>query len=254
MSTHRKEDFWIGAKGGLIEWKHYKRMGKAVWLFLHLLRCQTALNPSGEGVVYYGHPITLESIRRETKGFPVRTLKEWVIRLRQQGYVRTQDHGCRGLVFWVLNAKHKTRKATIHYVKAPGVRKAIRGFGQISVPIETGVGRFSVPIAARVGLESVPIETEKYPQANETSRVAAESDSPISKGFIPKNLPNYNTAAAAQSAASYPSLLRTSKVKTVQQQRPTTKPKPSNPEFIAWQNRHAECDPAIAAFRKKCGL
>src|SRR5271156_3411290 len=232
MTTHRKEDFWIGAKGGLIEWKHYKRMGKAVWLFLHLLRCQTALNPSGEGVVYYGHPITLESIRRETKGFPVRTLKEWVIRLRQQGYVRTQDHGCRGLGFWVLNAKHKTRKATIHYVKAPGVRKAIRGFG----------------------LVSVPIETEKYPQANETSRVAAESDSPISKGFIPKNLPNYNTAAAAQSAASYPSLLRTSKVKTVQQQRPTTKPKPSNPEFIAWQNRHAECDPAIAAFRKKCGL
>jgi hypothetical protein len=252
MSTQRKEDYWIGATGGLIEWKHYKRMGKAVWLFLHLLRCQTALSQSGEGVVYYGHPIKLESIRRETKGFPIRTLKEWVIRLRQQGYIRTEDHGCKGLVFWVLKGKHKTRKATIHHVKAPVARKAIRGFGRIPVPVDTGFGLFSAPIAVRVGQETVPIETEDFPQANEVPRAAGKSISPTPKGFIPKNLSNYNKPAAAQSAASYPSLLGKNKIKPVQQ--PTPRPNLSNPEFIAWQNRQAERDPAIAAFRKKCGL
>jgi hypothetical protein len=253
MSTHRKEDFWIGVKGGLIDWKHYKRMGKAVWLFLHLVRCQTAVSQHGEGVVYYGRRITLESIRSETKGIPVRTLKDWVNRLRRQGYIRTDDHGCKGLVFWVLNAKHKTRKAIIHHVKASIVRNAIREFGQISVPIETGVESFSVPIAARVGQESVPIETEQCPQASEIPTVAADSISPTPKGFIPKNLSNYNTAAAAQSAASYPSRLGKSEVKTVQQP-PPSKPKPSNLEFIAWQNRQAGRDPAITAFRKKRGL
>jgi hypothetical protein len=253
VTTHAKEDFWIGAKGGLVEWKHYKRMGKAVWLFLHLLRCQTAVSQHGEGVVYYGHPITLESIRRETKGFPVRTLKEWAIRLRRQGYIRTEDHGCKGLVFWVLNAKDKTKKATVRHINAPVGRKAIHGFGQITVPIGTGVRQFSVPIAARAGQESVPIETKPCPQANRIPTVAAESISPTPKVFIPKNLSNYNTAAAAQSAASYPSLSAKNKVKAIQQP-PTPKPKPSNPEFIAWQNRQAERDPAIAAFRKKCGL
>jgi hypothetical protein len=253
MTTHAKEDFWIGAKGGLIEWKHYKRMGKAVWLFLHLLRCQTAVSQCGEGVVYYGHPITLESIRRETKGFPVRTLKEWVLRLRRQGYIRTEDHGCRGLVFWLLKGKHKTRKATIHHVKEPIVRKAVRGFGQFSVPIETGLGQFSVPIAARAGQEYVPIETEQRLHTNEIPTVAAESIFSTPKGLTPINRINLNKAAAAQSAASYPSLSGKNKVKTVQQP-PTSEPKPSNPEFIAWQNRQAERDPAIAAFRKKCGL
>jgi hypothetical protein len=216
MSTHRKEDFWIGAKGGLIEWKHYKRMGKAVWLFLHLLRCQTALSQHGEGVVYYGHAITLESIRRETKGFPVRTLKQWVIRLRQQGYIRTEDHGCKGLVFWITKGKHKTWKRTVDRVKPPIIRKTIRGFGHVSVPVDNRIGRFSAPITAQAGQEHVPIETEECPQVAYSPEVAAESVSATPKGFTPKNLSNHNNASAAQTAA--------------------------------------ERDPAIAAFRKKCGL
>ena len=134
MTTHRKEDFWIGAKGGLIEWKHYKRMCNAVWLFLHLLRCQTALSSLGEGVVYYGHTITLDFIRRETRGIPVRTLKDWVIRLREQGYIRTEDHGCRGLVFWIANAKHKTKKQTIQRTSAKIPHKAPMGFGKKKRP------------------------------------------------------------------------------------------------------------------------
>jgi hypothetical protein len=252
MSTHRKEDFWIGAKGGLIEWKHYKRMGNAVWLFLHLLRCQTALSPLGEGVVYYGHPITLDSVRRETRGIPVRTLRAWVIRLRGQGYIRTDDHGCKGLVFWIINAKHKTKKATIQQVAAPMTRKTSVGFRHLSVPIDTGVEHRAAPIAARVGQEPVRIETWARAYSNEPATVAAESVFAIPKGFTPTNLPNRNKAAAAQNAASATSLLGKSKVKTIQQ--PTPKPNPSNPEFVAWQNRHAERDPAIAAFRKKCKL
>ena len=49
-----KEILWIGAKGGLAEQKHRRRMGEAIWLFLWLLTRQTDLNQDGEGVVYYG--------------------------------------------------------------------------------------------------------------------------------------------------------------------------------------------------------
>ncbi|HXN30193.1 MAG TPA: hypothetical protein VN902_23945 [Candidatus Acidoferrales bacterium] len=84
--------------------------------------------------------------------------------------------------------------------------------------------------------------------------VTAETSPVTPKGLTPKNLFNCNTAAAAQSAASYPFLSGTSKVKTLEQPTPEPKPEPSNPEFIAWQIRQAERDPAIAAFRKKFGL
>ncbi len=255
MSTHAKEDFWIGAKGGLVEWKHYLRMGNAVWLFLHLLRCQTALSPLGEGVVYYGHPITLDSIRRETCGIPVRTLKDWVIRLREQGYIRTEDHGCRGLVFWIANAKHKTKKQTIQRTPAKIPRKAPMGFGRKTIPLENGTGHEAVPIAARLGQESVRIETPERPQVNEPATIAAESISPISKGLTPTSLSNHNKAAAAQNAAFLTSLLGKRNFNGMNQQQPrqqTPKPKakPVDAAFIAWQERHAEGDPSLAQFRK----
>lgn len=248
MSTHRKEDFWIGAKGGLVEWKHYKRMGNAVWLFLHLLRCQTALSTLGEGVVYYGHPMTLDSVRRETRGIPVRTLKAWVMRLRRQGYIRTEDHGCRGLVFWITNAKHKTKKAIIHRVATPIPRKSSFGFVHVSVPSETGTEHKTVAIAARVGQNSVLIETPARPYSDESATIAADSVPAIPKGFTPTNLSDHNKAAAAQSAASPTALLGNIKGKDEPRARA------SNPDFVKWQEKKAATDPPLIEWKRQHGL
>jgi hypothetical protein len=88
-------------------------MGSAVWLFLYLLRNQTGLNAAGEGVVNYGHPLTLEEVGAEFKGIPERTIRNWAGRLRREGYVRTENHSNRGLSFWIAKAKPKTRNVKI---------------------------------------------------------------------------------------------------------------------------------------------
>jgi hypothetical protein len=105
-----KEILWVGAKGGLLAEKHYYAMKDAIWLFEWLLLRQTGLNEIGEGVVSYGHPITRQEITDDT-GFADWRIKRWTDRLRRTEYIRTQKSGNDGLIFFVLEAKHKSKRA-----------------------------------------------------------------------------------------------------------------------------------------------
>lgn len=105
-----KEILWIGAKGGLLAEKHYYAMKDAVWLFQWLILRQTGLNEIGEGVVNYGHPITRQAITDDT-GFADWRIERWTDRLRRTDYIRTEKVGNDGLIFFVLEAKHKTKRA-----------------------------------------------------------------------------------------------------------------------------------------------
>jgi len=104
-----KEILWIGAKGGLLAEKHYYAMKDAIWLFQWLLLRQTGLNEIGEGIVNYGHPITRQEITHDT-GFADWRIKRWTDRLRRTDYIRTEKSGNDGLIFLVLEAKHKTKR------------------------------------------------------------------------------------------------------------------------------------------------
>src|SRR5258708_24874275 len=108
-----KENFWIGAKGGLLDLKHYLKMRESVWLFLYLLRNQTSLNQDGEGVVNYGHPLRLEDIATDFKGIAARTIRRWLNRLKAEGYIRTELHSQQGVTFWIAKGKAKTRKVKV---------------------------------------------------------------------------------------------------------------------------------------------
>ncbi len=105
-----KEILWIGARGGLLAEKHYYAMKDAIWLFQWLLLRQTGLNEMGEGVVNYGHPITRQEITHDT-GFADWRIERWTDRLRRTDYIRTERVGNEGLVFFVLEGKHKTKRA-----------------------------------------------------------------------------------------------------------------------------------------------
>jgi hypothetical protein len=106
-----KESFWIGAKGGLLDEKHIKGMGIAVWMFLYFVRGQTGLNKFGEGIFYYGRPITLAKISEELKGTPIRTVRKWITHLKASGYIRAEDHGRIGSTFWVAKGKEKRKNS-----------------------------------------------------------------------------------------------------------------------------------------------
>ena len=116
MKTPRevfKENFWIGAKGGLLDMKHVDAMKDAVWFFLYLIRGQTGINQAGEGIFLYGWPVTREQISDDFNGLSFETLKRWVGILRDGGYIRTEFHSNHETTFWIAKAKCKTRKMRI---------------------------------------------------------------------------------------------------------------------------------------------
>src|ERR1700722_16274270 len=102
-----KQVFWVGAKGGLIEEKHRRRMGEAIWLFLWLVMRQTGVNEAGEGIVLYGKPVRILDIAHDT-GFPIGTIHRWGELLAQQDYLRIEVEHRVGSVYFILNAKRKT--------------------------------------------------------------------------------------------------------------------------------------------------
>src|SRR6266403_539633 len=104
-----KENFWIGAKGGLLDRKHLDGMGEAVWLFLYFLLRQTQINDAGEGVVLYGNPLSRKSIAKDAGGWPERRIKDWTARLIKAGYIRAVRAGNDGMIFFVRKAKSKTK-------------------------------------------------------------------------------------------------------------------------------------------------
>lgn len=92
----------VGARGGLIDEKHRKAMGEAVFLFMWCLLRQTG-QKDGWGVVLYGKPVTYDFIFSET-GFALRTLQRWMATLISEKYLRVL-YDRRGMVIHVAKAK-----------------------------------------------------------------------------------------------------------------------------------------------------
>ncbi len=195
-----KENFWIGAKGGLLDRKHNLRMGDAVWLFLYLLREQTALNTAGEGIANYGHPKTFQQIGEEMKGIPTETIRRWASTLRREQYIRTEYHGHDGLTFWILKGKAKTRKVKITHEEAKSMQESAQKLQRArranlngeEVSPRVNLNAESFPPRAELNGERVPIN----PQAVVSEFVADIFKTPTPKGFTPKSLSYYNKHAA----------------------------------------------------------
>lgn len=80
--------FYIYVKNDLLEPKHYKNMGKAVWLYLWLLDKMTSVNENGIGRVLGGRPITHDDMYKDL-GIPRRNYQRYVSTLRDCGYINT---------------------------------------------------------------------------------------------------------------------------------------------------------------------
>jgi hypothetical protein len=181
-----KENFWIGAKGGLLDRKHLDAMGEAVWLFLYFLMRQTQINDAGEGVVLYGNPLSRKSIAKDAGGWPERRIKDWTARLIKASYIRAVRAGNDGMIFFVRKAKSKTKNP----------KPSTRYF-----PVQCKeVGRKNDRLEYQDGRETVLSETEKRPTRADNSQVS-QSDAHFPTTLTPKSLSNYNNTAAARTAA-----------------------------------------------------
>ena len=183
----RKENFWIGAKGGLLDRKHLDAMGEAVWLFLWCLLRQTQVNDAGEGVVMYGNPMSRKAISEDTGGWPEWKIKRWTARLIEKGYIRAARAGNDGLIFFIKKAKTKAKNPKPDTLYFPVQCKQ--------------VGTESHRLEGQVGTELSPSRHESAPTyGNNSSKNQRDASFPTT--LIPKSLSNYNTEPLARSARS----------------------------------------------------
>jgi len=84
----RGKDYNTGLRGVLFEFRHYERMGAAIWLYGWLVLRQTHQQGS-RGWVLGGSSVSYREIEEET-GFNARTLERWMQVLRRAGYVETE--------------------------------------------------------------------------------------------------------------------------------------------------------------------
>ena len=98
----RGKDFNTGLRGGLLDVRHYKRMGAALWLYGWLVLRQTSQS-ADVGLVLGGKPVSYREIEEET-GFARKTLERWMHILRQKGYVETIAAPA-GVVVKIMKAK-----------------------------------------------------------------------------------------------------------------------------------------------------
>jgi hypothetical protein len=101
--------FYIGVRAGLIDAKHYRKMGSSIWLFLWCVHRQTA-NVGERGVVARGDPVTYDQIHAETK-LPIRMLRKWMETLRNEGYIST-ERCSKGVKIRVLRQKKSKERVT----------------------------------------------------------------------------------------------------------------------------------------------
>lgn len=104
----RQKDFITGLRRVLLEARHDARTGSVVW-WCGLLVLRPRHQSGGLGYVLGGSPLAYREIEEET-GFNWRTLKGWILTLRSEGYIETQqDRG--GVAVFIRKAK-KHRKPT----------------------------------------------------------------------------------------------------------------------------------------------
>jgi DNA-binding MarR family transcriptional regulator len=123
--------FYIGIKNDLLEPKHRKKMGSAVWEFMWLIDKTTSIDERGIGKVLGGKPIKLDEIGNET-GIARSTISENIKKLEKEGYINI-IHAPYGLVITVnksskIFGKKKNNQQEINS-KSTGFGKGERPFG-----------------------------------------------------------------------------------------------------------------------------
>lgn len=102
--------FGIYVKNDLLEPKHYKNMGEAVWIYMWLLDKVTSVNENGQGKVLGGKPITYAEIQTDL-GIHQNTYTNHLNKLREHGYVNTLRTP-RGLVILVNKSAKRFTKTS----------------------------------------------------------------------------------------------------------------------------------------------
>jgi hypothetical protein len=175
----------IGIQDGLIDPKHERAMGQAVWLFLWCIRSQTQKN-----FVLGGMPLTYEEIERRS-GFPARKIRRWLNILRRSNYVRVSHLNYCMLRIEIMKPKKWTPKQSeLPFPRAHSTRpetvnsttlEELTGSGQHVCPKTVNTASKNGQLKQRSILRSI----ESKSSAGGARKVAVEFDD-LKKSFLSK--------------------------------------------------------------------
>jgi hypothetical protein len=101
--------FYIEITNNLLDPKHRKAMGEAVWLFMFFLDKMTSIDDKGVGKILGGKPIKFQHISEEL-GISERTYSRWISCLKKYGYIGVRRTPY-GLVITLNKAKKRYAKS-----------------------------------------------------------------------------------------------------------------------------------------------
>lgn len=115
-----RESFPFPMYSGLLEPKHYEKIGNSIWLFLWCISSTTKEEiREGEkwGIVMGNKPVEIDELA-ERFGVNRSTVKRWIKTLQDHDYIRTK-RAPYGLIFSVRNSKKFDEKGKV--INAPSV-------------------------------------------------------------------------------------------------------------------------------------
>lgn len=115
--------FGIYVKNDLLEPKHFKAIGQALWLYLWLLDKMTSISEDGVGKVLGGKPIKFETIKADLPMSPS-SYTRYIAALEDAGYI-TALRTPYGHVFTIKKAKKIFRNGGENHKKAESQKKRI---------------------------------------------------------------------------------------------------------------------------------
>ncbi|QSF42696.1 DeoR/GlpR family DNA-binding transcription regulator [Paenibacillus tianjinensis] len=111
---------------GLLEPRHYKQIGTAIWLFLWCISSTTAEKEKDGtvwGIVLGNKPIRINELE-ETFEVSNRTIRSWIKTLEDHGYIRV-TRAPYGLIFSVRNSKKYQNRSAENFQSLEGDRQNI---------------------------------------------------------------------------------------------------------------------------------
>jgi len=97
--------FGIYVKNDLLEPKHRKAMGTAIWEYLWCLDKMTSITEEGIGRVLGGRPIKLREIKKDI-GITEKSISCNINKLEKAGYLKL-THAPYGVIIYIIKAKKK---------------------------------------------------------------------------------------------------------------------------------------------------
>lgn len=113
---------------GILEHRHYKKIGSAIWLFLWCISSTTSEKEKDGivwGIVLGNKPIKISELEEEF-GVSDRTIRSWIRTLEEHDYIRV-TRAPYGLVFTVRNSKKFRNRSEENFHSDQGDRQNTSG-------------------------------------------------------------------------------------------------------------------------------